>query len=213
MKYIYYNNYNQLSITKYQIPIINYQISITKYQFITHTLKIYNKFNKMSDIQAQSERPEFKYIPVKQEEESTCKILINECYGGFTAGDEAKKLFNEHITPAEEILKNDFKRMYEHLPWGIRDVRRDSYLLVQIFEYLGNKEFSDSSSYIDIKEIPIQYKKYYFINDYDGFENIEINKYKYIHDNIQEILKSSMSDKDKLDAITILNNTVFPPLI
>jgi len=165
----------------------------------------------MGDIQALAQRPEFKYIPVKQEEESTCKILINECYGGFTASDEAEKLFNEHITPAEEILKNDFK--HEYIPWGIENVRRDSYLLVQIFEYLGNKEFSDSSSYIDIKEIPIQYKKYYFINDYDGFENIDINKYKYIHDNIQEILKSSMSDKDKLNAITILNNTVFPPRI
>lgn len=87
---------------------------------------------------------------VKIEQESTKKVVLNKCWGGFDLSKEAKDLF--------------VKRNVSKSP-----LTRDNPILVQIVEELGERA-NGRNAYLEIVEIPANME--YVIDDDDGWETL-----------------------------------------
>jgi len=105
------------------------------------------------------------------------KIVINDCFGGFSLSDEAMEWIKEH-TDDPEILKEIeddkfsnrwgkqyFGYLFRHGGMG----QRDHPLLIQVVEELGERANGDCAE-LKIVEIPDDVK--WGIEEYDGAEHV-----------------------------------------
>ena len=88
------------------------------------------------------------------------KIVINNCWGGFSLSDEAITLYKSKKGIAEDA--KDF--------WD-RDIERNDPTLIEVVEELENS--SGSLASLSIVEIPDGIE--WYIYDYDGMETIHEN--------------------------------------
>ena len=125
--------------------------------------------------------------------EEMIKVLYNCCYGGWSMSDKAKKLYR---------LRREEPDYINHDGYG-----RSDPVLVQIFEELG-KEFNGRHCEADIELIPKKYEHHYHISEYDGLESVDINimgyKFHVLKENTKSILKSNMTDSDKIASLNKL---------
>jgi hypothetical protein len=104
--------------------------------------------------------------------EEEIEVLYNKCYGGWGISDKAKELYK--LRKTENF--NDCLR------------RRSDPILIQIYNELGD-EFDAEFSKTAIEKIPKKYEIYYYIEQYDGFEMVEIDYTKYELDNLKQKIK------------------------
>jgi hypothetical protein len=64
--------------------------------------------------------------------------------------------------------------------------RRNDPILIQIYNELG-KEFDGKNSKTMIQKIPIKYENYYYVDQYNGRESVQINYIKYEFNNLKKI--------------------------
>ncbi len=120
----------------------------------------------------------------------TIDILYNDCYGGYSISDEAKKLYTEYTG-------NDYGKMKYN-------IRRNCPYMIKVFETLGSKRFGDSYSKIKSEKIPIYMDYYYQIQEYDGMESVCIQSEWFKYDMIEFVIKSEMSDAQKVEIVKMI---------
>jgi hypothetical protein len=131
---------------------------------------------------------------IKEEEE--IEVLYNDCYGGWNISNKALELYKERNPQhsnqyvSDKLLRNS--------------IERTDTSLIQIYKELGYV-FNTGNGKIQIEKIPKKYKEYYFINEYDGNESVEIDYTQYKLDNItntiNQILQSDLTNNEKMKDI------------
>lgn len=112
------------------------------------------------------------------------KVLVNKCYGGFELSHKTVELYNSRS--ASKITDIFF-------------VCRTDPLLIEIYHEIGKKEFGCHYSNIEIEYIDRNYEYCYTIEEYDGFERIELLYEKYNLYLIRDITSNTdISDEDKI---------------
>jgi hypothetical protein len=124
-------------------------------------------------------------------DEDTIQVLVNECYGGFSLSEQAKKVYAER-THARDASGN-LKKIYDFT------LERHDPILVQIYNEFKqtNETFHGSCAKINAVTIPKKYEFFYTIDEYDGKEGLRINHKEYILDQIHDILKRTDINNDK----------------
>jgi hypothetical protein len=116
--------------------------------------------------------------------EEEIEVLCNDCYGGWSMSDKAKKLYQSRKMENSNYLS-----------------RRSDPILIQIYKELGEDFDGGKYSKTGIEIIPKKYENHYFISEYDGLESVEIDYTKYDLDNlklkIKEILEENSIDNDE----------------
>lgn len=115
------------------------------------------------------------------------KIVINECYGGFSLSQDAMEYLrikynipvieiNEYyMAPDNSKLIFIIHKNYNSSKYYINDyfdTRRDDPMLIEVVELLGSKKASGRCAKLKIKEIPDT--SYVTISEYDGFETVKL---------------------------------------
>ena len=127
-------------------------------------------------------------ISEKIDNEEEIQVLYNNCYGSWKISSLAKKLY------ISRKMKNKSNDIYKYLS------KRNDPILIQIYKELG-KEFDEKNSKTMIQKIPKKYENYYYIDEYDGLESVQIAYSNYELDNlkknIKEILENNSIDNDE----------------
>lgn len=121
----------------------------------------------------------------------TIDVLYNNCYGGYRVSDEAKKLYKEYTD--NDYHKLNYERKERHCPY-----------VIKVFETLGSEKFGGSYSQIKSYKMPIYMEYYYSIHEYDGMEGVEIQGEWFKYDMIQFVIKSEMSDTQKVEIVKMI---------
>lgn len=105
------------------------------------------------------------------------KVVINNCYGGFSLSEEASEYLNERYDM-------NINPEYGFLPYSPSDgyIPRHDKRLVEVVETLGEERASGSCSELVIVEISTPC---YRIDEYDGMESVETPEgieWEYIHE-------------------------------
>jgi hypothetical protein len=113
------------------------------------------------------------------------KVAYNRCYGGFSLSDAAKAMLKDRKgIPQEDYICE-------------RSMERHDPDLIAVLEALG--QMADGScADLQIKEIPADYRDFYEIAEYDGYESVCLDRKKYRLSKIREAL-SSTSAFDRAD--------------
>ena len=109
------------------------------------------------------------------------EVMYNVEYGGYSFSKKALDEYNDIKSSADP---NHITEKY-----GFNIDRTDP-VMISIVKKLGNEANNSFHSDIVIEEIPLIYKNYYEIKEYDGLEEIIIKKNKYKVDMIRKIMNS-----------------------
>jgi hypothetical protein len=131
-----------------------------------------------------------------QQNEEFITVLYNNTYGGFCLSDKAVNIYNERM----KKIKDNFEFIsYETGP-APTFIRHDP-ILVEIYNELGC-DFNDYLTNIISTTIPKKYENYYYINEYDGLENVDIDIKQYKLDKIKlAVTNNSVSNDEKINQI------------
>ena len=98
------------------------------------------------------------------------KIVINQCYGGFSLSVKAaKKLFELGVKSTYKISVEKYKDLDWQYAYG--KLRRNHPLLISVIEEMG-EDANGECAELGVIEIPDGYA--WRIKDYDGREWVEI---------------------------------------
>jgi len=107
------------------------------------------------------------------------KIVINQCYGGFSLSDEAMRLYGKlaGLTLVAETDKYGYTNFYRDSVSDDnficeRNILRDDPLLVQVVEQLGK---AASGRYAKLRVVEIPDGVQWHLKEYDGTEWIAEN--------------------------------------
>lgn len=122
--------------------------------------------------------------------------VLYTSWGDYCISTTALKLYNERMSkldstyvPIDTENDEDMDRKIE-----LESKRRDP-VLIEIYNELGEKKFSDFESKIEIEKIPKKYENYYTIENYAGdWESVHVNVDKYNTDTIKNIIKNMDMD-------------------
>lgn len=144
---------------------------------------------------------------------STFPCLINQCHGSFSFSNEAMELYKKALKKmckdgegcksvnrtrgGGPNCKNNRCGGCNYISPYSRNLRYDS-LMIDIFKDIGSKRMSGSCSELVLEEIPIEYKKYHSIDEYDGYETLKLNTEVLVLDLIKD-LSTKNNYKDILD--------------
>jgi len=109
------------------------------------------------------------------------EVLYNECYGSWKISDKAKELY---------IFRKSNNELIEN---NIYLSKRNDPNIIQIYYELG-EEFNGKNCRTNIRKISKKYENYYYIDQYDGFESVEIDYIKYELDNLKKNIKEILED-------------------
>ena len=99
----------------------------------------------------------------------TFGVLVNICHGGFGFSEEFAKEFQN--------------RTGIEMKWSYRyQDYRDHPEAIKLFNEKGSDWSSETYSKLELQELPILFKKYWTIQEYDGMEHIVVNVHKAIAD-------------------------------
>jgi hypothetical protein len=140
---------------------------------------------------------------------NTFPVLFNDCYGGFGYSSKAVHEYNKRLPagstkinenvkngPFARLLVNEIKKdigsVDEKFVW---DIDRADSLMVEICSELGD-EANGQNTKLAIKDVPIKFRKHYYIEEYDGLEEVHIDFQQYKLDTIQSIVKDDTISSD-----------------
>jgi hypothetical protein len=101
-------------------------------------------------------------------------IMYNTCYGGFTLSDAAIDEYKRQCPDGKN------PRLFE--------LDRDDQVMAQIVKEMGsaaNGQFSD----IKLQRIPVDYRDFYTIHEYDGLESVLLNHNVYQLEAIKSLVR------------------------
>lgn len=124
-------------------------------------------------------------------EEEMISVLYNSWYGGWGISVEAKRLYRERKEQLKATGENQYVRM------------RCDPTLVGVFEELG-EAFNGEHCHAAIERIPKKYEKYFFLTEYDGKEEVEIDYAKYKADHFRQDIQTILYDTDLSDGDKVL---------
>lgn len=123
---------------------------------------------------------------INKEEE--IEVLYNNSYSSWKISNKAKELYKLRRSTNKSTDNNSYLS------------RRSDPVLIQIYNELGEK-FNELNSKTMIHKIPKKYEKYYYIDEYDGLESVQIDYTKYeldnLRKNIKEILENTTINNDE----------------
>ena len=122
-----------------------------------------------------------------QASEVYAEVLFNRCYGGFSFSKAAMQEYAA-ITQ-KEISEHDQGR----------EISRTDPVMIEIVKRLG-KEANGTHANIDIHQVPLKYKDFFSVCEYDGYESVCILYYKYKLHQIQAAV-DAQSDKLKIKQV------------
>ena len=134
----------------------------------------------------------------------TISVMVNECYHGlFGLSDIAIVEYNKRKPRGVKSLDRN----------SSNNIDRADQLMVQICREMGSIVNRDNKSNIQLKRIPLMFLECYNISEYDGFESVNIDFYKYQIDSIRFILENdAISNDDKINlsklALTQTHNLI-----
>ncbi len=118
----------------------------------------------------------------------TFRVLYNTCYGGFVYSNEVKELIKS---------KNENKFMiYDY------KFRSDPYVL-ELYDQLKDK-FGKEGTQIEVENVPIYYKYYFSIKEYDGMESIVYKDSNFKLSMISFVLKSDLNSEQKCTIVQMI---------
>jgi hypothetical protein len=104
------------------------------------------------------------------------KIVINACYGGFSISNAAMKRYAELMGFEYKAPVKEYYTSYVIDLAGTEisdyEINRTDPVLVQVVEELGDEANGMCSK---LKIVELEKGALYRIEEYDGFENIEVN--------------------------------------
>jgi hypothetical protein len=119
-------------------------------------------------------------------------ILVNRCFGGFQFSKQTLDEYNKRMI----LTDNEFRPIKRSC-----DINREDHVMIKICQEIGNL-VNAQHSHIKIKYIPIIYRDFYQIENYDGKEFVTIEFDKYKLDQIQKIVDDeNISSEDKIKKI------------
>jgi len=125
-------------------------------------------------------------------------IMYNTCYGGFRPSDAAIEEYKRRSPDGKN------PRLFE--------LDRDDQVMAQIVKEMGsaaNGQFSD----IKLQRIPVEYRDFYTIHEYDGLETVLLNHNVYQLEAIKSLVKDrTLSKTDKLARIAAVVSQEEPEL-
>lgn len=111
------------------------------------------------------------------------KVVINNCFGGFTLSKKAIEWLEERGAFNTPYLQENLVRtkdwMAQNSEGYVYDdmmLSRDNPLLVECVETLKQESFKHGSSDLSVEEVDGTLDKDFFIGDYDGCEQIFDNE-------------------------------------
>jgi hypothetical protein len=118
-------------------------------------------------------------------------IMYNACYGGFSLSQAAM---------------DEYKRRCPDAKMSRYEVSRNDQVMAQIVKEMGEAA-NGKHAKIKLRPIPVEYKDYYTIREYDGDENVVIMQDAYELDAVKSLLKDrALSKADKLARIVAVVN-------
>lgn len=125
-----------------------------------------------------------------------CEVMYNRNYGEFSTSLCFDEEYNRRMLAINPLYKaKETGRLYF-------EPERDDPVAIQVLKDLGRKASSDKYASLYICRIPIRYKGFYRINEYDGFESVEIKYDAYRVARIKDItVNSSLSNDERLREI------------
>jgi hypothetical protein len=122
------------------------------------------------------------------------EIMFNACYGGFSVSKEAIQCYLD-------------SNGYVFCPYHIcRGLERTDPSMIEIVKQLGARANGKCAD-IKIQSVPIKYKDYVEVGEYDGYESVCINFDKYKLGTIQKILH----DADTIDKVQAIQYVLDEP--
>ncbi len=127
-------------------------------------------------------------------------IIINQCYGSFTFSDEAIELYKLKARMCKEgegckssnrprgggpNCKNSRCGGCDYINKHSANLRSNKDM-IDIFKDIGSKRMSGSHAELTLEEIPVEYKHYYSIDQYDGYETLKLNTESLVLDLIKD---------------------------
>jgi len=119
--------------------------------------------------------------------------MYNACYGGFGLSEAAMEAYRARCPDVDPELSE-------------YAISRHDPVMVEIVKELGEAA-SDRYAKIRFRRVPVQYKDFYQIREYDGLESVVILKNEFKLDAVKCILNDrSLSKADKLTRISAVVN-------
>lgn len=119
-------------------------------------------------------------------------VIINTCYGGFCFSEEAIEEYNKRKLQQDET----FTPLVYKSNKRNQDLRFDPIMANVVME-LGDS-VGPQTSRLTVHQIEERYKDYVEIDEYNGFEHLEIRNATYILDEIDKAVKGTQPDDEKL---------------
>ena len=134
-----------------------------------------------------------------QDDQEMIEVLYNDCYGGYGISKKATKLYNDRM------LANDSA----FIPVEDKEeISRTDKVLIEIYKEIRT-DIDTKYSKIKIEFIPKKYEKHFFIEEYDGKENVAIDYNRYTMNTMRDVLKDDTLHNDekinKLNSILNIN--------
>lgn len=125
-------------------------------------------------------------------------VILNASYGGFRFSKDAIEEYNKRKLEQDDTFT----------PLIHKRAKRDTNLrldpvMAKVVSDLGDRASVRCSNLI-VHEVEERYKDYLHIEEYDGYEELEIMNATYILDEIDKVVKSTDSTQDKVDSIEML---------
>ena len=129
--------------------------------------------------------------------------MYNDQYGGFSFSSEAIEEYNRRKVPGASPQDEEYFQTHE--------IDRHDPLMVQICSEMGPKA-NGMYARIEIEQIPISLANYYWIEEYDGLESVQIDHQQFGLDAVRSILNDqSLNDKRKISKALEVLDECHPP--
>ena len=125
-------------------------------------------------------------------------FIINDSFGFLRFSNEAIDEYNKRKLEQDDSFKPLKVRDTEIT----EDLRFDPTMVEIVKEFGFRSGFKNSNP--TVCEVEERYKDYVIIERYNGYENFDINIGTYILDEIENVIKDTVSAQDKVDAIEML---------
>jgi hypothetical protein len=120
-------------------------------------------------------------------DEPFVEVMFNTRYGGFGFSPRFKQEYNRRMRAIDLTYKP---------PVCVDECERDDPVAVQLLKDLGRIPSSDPHASLSFAKVPLKYKRFFIIEEYDGSESVQIDYDAYRTFHTRQILKDETIGND-----------------